>query len=125
MKNALLILALFFLLLNACKEKDTVSPSLTTVGSSFFIEGKGMRKIWGMESETKGLGGWGLQHLTTTSDGFISTIFTYGIGGINGAPATYVGYRKKINILTGDTVATNGIPSLLVELIWGSNNQDA
>ncbi len=119
MKNTLLILTLFILLFNSCKEKETTSPSLTTIGSSFFIEGKGMRKIWGMESETKGLGGWGLQQLTTTADGFISTIFTYGLGGINGAPATYVGYRKKINMLTGDTVATNGIPSFISKTYMG------
>ena len=41
------------------------------------------------------------------------TIFTYGLAGVNGSPATYKAYRKKINITTGDTLATNGINSFI------------
>lgn len=104
------IIILFTLvLLFSCKKEKTKTPT-TTIGSDFFIEGKGMRKIWGIQSERVGLGGFGINKITTTSDGYIHTVFTYGNANPNGAPTSYVAYRRKINIATGDTVATNGIP---------------
>jgi len=94
----------------SCKKETDPTP---TIGSDFFIEGKGMRVVWGMVSETIGLGAFGLTQLTASPDGFMHTVFTYGLAGVNGSPATYKAYRKKINITTGDTLATNGINSFI------------
>lgn len=105
------LLLLFVIAFSFSCKKNNISTSTTTIGSDFFIEGNGMRKVWGMQSERVGLGGFGINKITITSDGFIHTAFTYANAGINGSPAEYVAYRKKINIATGDTIATIGIPA--------------
>jgi hypothetical protein len=110
-KNSIYLILVLLSFTFACKKKTPTSTSTTTIGSDFFIEGKGMRKIWGMKSESKGLGGFNLSELTYSPEGYIHTFFSYGVSGVNGAPADYKVYRKKINITTGDTVATAGIPS--------------
>ena len=120
LKSVLQLSIIFFLLsLGACK-KENNNPT-TTLGSDFFVEGKGLRKVWGMLSPTVGIGGFGLTQFTYTPDGFIHTVFTSGKPGINGAPAEYVGHRKKINLSSGDTLATTGIPSFISREYLGAS----
>ncbi len=104
------ILLLFTLVFSFSCKKEKTKTSTNTIGSDFFIDGKGMRKIWGIQSERSGLGAFGINKMTITPDWHVHTVFTYANSNPNGAPADYVAYRRKINIATGDTVATNGIP---------------
>jgi hypothetical protein len=111
-KNLSIITLLFLLSFTfACKKKTPTTTSTTSIGSDFFIEGKGLRKVWGMKSANGGLGQFSLSQITYSPDGFIHTMFTYGLAGINGSSANYNAYRKKINITTGDTITTAGIPA--------------
>ncbi len=106
------LLAVFGAALLGCSS-DAAAPVAPSASDEFFVSGRGLRKIWGMESNNVGLGGYLVPDLTVTSDGYLHTVFSYGLGGVNGAPATYTNYRKKISITSGDTVATSGIPTAL------------
>ncbi len=119
-KSAYVLFLFTITFLFSCKKTDN-NNSTTTVGSDFFIEGKGMRKVWGMQSDRVGLGAFNINKLTTTADGFIHTAFTYANANANGAPASYAAYRKKINITTGDTVATSGIPTFVNKTYIGQS----
>jgi len=77
-----------------------------TQGDAFFIEGKGLKKIWGMKSERRGLGSFHNGHLTYSPDGFVHMLFAYGLGSVNGAAGETFLYRKKISLNSG--VATDG-----------------
>jgi hypothetical protein len=99
---------------------DSTAPVTPAIGSDFFVSGRGVRKIWGMETTQRGLGGFLLQDMTVTGDGFVHTVFSYGVGGVNGSSASYNNFRKKINIATGDTVATAGFPPSLTSAVIGT-----
>ena len=96
------------------------APGNTAIADDFFVSGKGLRKLWSTESARAGLGGFQLNDLSLTADGYLHTIFSYGVLGVNGAPAQYVNYRKKISVTSGDTVATSGIPAKLRSVVLGT-----
>jgi hypothetical protein len=95
----------------ACKKKTT-STSTTTIGSEFFVEEKGMRKIWGMESSNSGLGAFAFTHLTVSPAGKIHAVFAYTRLGVNGGLNDDWRYRKLIDINTGDTTPIAAPPAL-------------
>ncbi len=97
-----------FSVTSGCDKKDKIAPT-TSIGTDFFIEGKGVRKIWGSKTSRDGSGAFYLAHLTYTPDDILHTIFEYA-GNTPGGPVYRTFYRKKININTGDTIATKGIP---------------
>lgn len=103
------ILGAYLLLTVACI-KDLTTP-VTNVGDDFFVEGRGLRKIWSIESPVSGLGNYSINAFTATPDGFINTVFNYTRSGVNGGLNDEFYYRKKININNGDTVSTLGIPT--------------
>jgi hypothetical protein len=88
--------------INACKKKTPTST--TTIGSDFFVEGKGLRKIWGIESPVTGLGSFAIANLTATPEGKIHTVFAYTRGGVNGGLNDNFKYRKLVDATTGDTM---------------------
>ena len=116
--RALLLLSTVF---GAACGTDSSAPTTGGTGTGeFFVSGKGLRKIWGTESVGSGLGGYQLNDLSLTADGYLHTIFSYGVGGVNGSLATYTSYRQKISVATGDTVATPGIPAALRSVVLGT-----
>jgi hypothetical protein len=105
MKCLLKLFVIGFLGLNFSCSKDEAEQNIVTKNESdVFVEGKGLRKIWEMKSETKSLGGFYNGHLVYSADGFVNMLFTYGLAGVNGSPSTYTLYRKKINVINGEAV---------------------
>ncbi len=103
MKYILKASILFVLCINFSCGKAEISPEekKPITESDVFVAGKGLRKIWEMKSETKGLGGFINGHLSYSADGFVNMLFTYGTAGVNGSPTSEKLYRKKINGATG------------------------
>ncbi len=95
-----------------CASEPTV-PQTSAVGGDIIVSGRGVRRIWSSQSETLGLGGFLMNDMALTSDGYLHMIYGYSRSGVNGSPATNASYRRKINISSGDTVATEGIPTAL------------
>lgn len=91
--------------------KDTTGSSTSVSGNEFFISGKGLRRIWTTEAAVVGLGEYQMTDLALTSDGYLHTVYSYLKALPNGAPSFATSYRSKINVATGDTVATTGIPA--------------
>lgn len=116
--RALLIMSAVFAA--ACGKDGNPPTGGTAIADDFFVSGKGLRKIWGMESVGSGLGGFLVNDLSLTADGYLHTIFSYGVGGVNGSPAQYANYRIKISVPNGDTAATPGIPSALRSVVLGT-----
>jgi hypothetical protein len=110
-KSIVFAVAAFSIMVGCSKEDENsnVSSETATVATDIFIEGKGVRKIWATKTTRDGLGNFRLAHLTVTPNNLLHTIFEY--GGSNGGLAYNTFYRKKINIITGDTIATKGIPA--------------
>jgi hypothetical protein len=111
-KSILLSIAVLTIIVGCSKEEEnnTVSGETATVANDIFVEGKGVRKIWAAKAERDGLGNFRLAHLTFAPNNVLHTIFEYG-GNLNNGKVNYTFYRKKINIITGDTIATTGIPN--------------
>jgi hypothetical protein len=107
------IIVLFIVLITAvlpmgCKKESSNNSSTNKVGDDLIINGKGVRKIWGMQSKRAGFGQFVNAHLTQAADGLVHAVFFYGYGIINGSTDVEL-YRKKINFNTGDTIATGGL----------------
>lgn len=115
------VLFLFLLTFSISCKKNNNTPDKDDE-FSFFREGNGLRKVFGILSDRTGLGAFNINQLTTTPDGFIHTAFTYAYANPNGAPASYFAYRKKINILKGDTIGTKGIPRYVNKIYIGQQS---
>jgi hypothetical protein len=100
------VLSMLIISQYSCKKKTTPPTPTTTIGSDFFVEGKGLRKIWGMESKESGLGAFSITHITATPDNKLHTVFSY----YNSNTNLNTKYRKLIDIATGDTSAIGAPP---------------
>lgn len=100
------------LLLVSCGSEST-APVTPGAAGNVIVSGRGVRTIWSTISQVNGLGGYLIGDMTVTSDGYLHTIYSYGLGSVNGAPGSFTNSRNKINIASGDTISTAGFPSTL------------
>lgn len=112
------IVCLSLVLLACGKDSTGTGPSATT--TDYFVRGKGMRPIWTTVFPTVGLGDYRLNEMSLTSDGYLHTVYSHAKALPNGAPASVTSYRVKINVATGDTVATTGIPPAYAKVNLGN-----
>ncbi len=107
-KRKLIILTIAVALLAGCKKDDTKNDPPSNA-NSFFIEGKGLRKIHEVNHASSGnLSGFGSANMMLSGQ-TLDWVFGW-YSSINSA-TSYQPYRRRINITTGDTLANPGIPA--------------
>lgn len=106
--SKLLLIPCLFVLLASCKKNDPKGDDTNTT-NSFFIEGKGLRKIYVENHPSAGnLSGFATANMMLSGNN-LDWVFGW-FSSINSA-TSIKRYRKRININTGDTTSTPGIPT--------------